>query len=97
MAFWPAILVDADTVAMLAAERKSVALPNEASVTKMFFELGIKAVPKRTAVPAGEDWMSWVETRPLTTRKAERKPVLLTVRSPFTVVRSAAQSALKKV
>lgn len=97
VAFWSAVLVDADTVAMLAAERESVALPNDASVTKMLFELGISAVPKRTAVPAGEDWMSCVETWPLTTGKTERKPVLLTVGSPFTVVRSAVESVLKKV
>lgn len=97
VAFWSAILVDADTVAMLAAERESVALPKDASVTKRLFELGIKAVPNRTAVPAGEDWMSWVETWPLTTGKTERKPVLLTVGSPFTVVMSEVESALKKV
>lgn len=97
VAFWSAILVDAETVAILAAERESVALPKDASVTKMLFELGIRAVPNRTAVPAGEDWMSCVETWPLTTGKTERKPVLLTVGLPFTVVMSAVESALKKV
>jgi len=82
---------------MLWALSASVADPNEASVMNMLLELGIKAVPNRTAVPAGEDWMSLVETLPFSTGKTERKPVLFTAGLPFTVVRSAVESALKKV
>src|SRR6516164_8175001 len=44
VAFWPAILVDTDTIAILAAERESVSPPNDASVTKRLLELGIRAV-----------------------------------------------------
>lgn len=97
VAFWSVMGVDAETVAMLEDDKERVAEPKEASVTKMEFEFGISAVPKRTAVPAGEERTSCVETALLTTGKAERKPVLLTVGSPFTVVRRAVESALKKV
>lgn len=97
VAFWSAIFVDAETVAILEEERERVAEPKEASVTKMLFEFGMSAVPKRTAVPEGEERISSVETALLTTGKTERKPVLLTAGFPFTVVRRAVESALKKV
>lgn len=84
-------------MAILPEEMARVAAPKEASVMKMSLELGIKAVPKRTAVPAGEERTSSAETELLTTGKTERKPVLLTVGLPLTVVRSAVESALKKV
>ena len=85
-------------MAILSAEIASVAEPNDASVTKiLLLELGIKAAPKSTAVPAGEERISCVETALLITGKMERKPVLLTAVSPFTVVRSAVESALKNV
>ena len=82
---------------MFLADMARVAEPKEASVTNMLFELGISAEPKRTAVPAGEERTSWVETELFTTGKMERNPVLLTVGSPFTVVMRALESALKKV
>lgn len=84
-------------MAMLEEDNESVAEPNDASVTKMLLEFGIRAVPKRTAVPAGLDLTSCVATDPLTTGKTERKPVLLTAGLPFTVVSNAVESALKNV
>jgi hypothetical protein len=97
VAFWSVILVDAATLAMLFAFNERVAEPNEASVTKISFELGNSAVPKSTAVPEGEERVSVVETAPLATGKTERKPVLLTAGFPFTVVNIAEESALKNV
>lgn len=81
---------------MLLAEIESVAEPNDASVTKIFLEFGSSVTPKRTAVPAGELRISDVETVPLDMAKDERKPVLLTVGLPLTVVRRAVESVLKK-
>jgi hypothetical protein len=58
--------------------------------------------PNSTAVPAGELRVSVVERRavPLrrdfSTGKTDKKPVLFTVGSPFTVVNSAVSSAEKK-
>jgi len=91
------MFVDATTLAMLFASKASVAEPNEASVTKMLVEFGSSAVPKSTAVPAGEERVSVIETAPLTTGKTERKPVLSTPGFPLTVVRRAESSALKNV
>lgn len=82
---------------MLFASSERVAEPNEASVTKMLFEFGRSAVPKSTAVPAGDDRVSCIETAPLATGNTERKPVLLTGGFPLTVVRRAESSALKNV
>lgn len=97
VAAWSVILVDVETEAMFEDDRESVAEPKEASVTKMSFELGRRAVPNRTAVPAGEDLTSCISTDPLVTGNTDKKPVLLTVGSPFTVVRRAVESALKNV
>jgi len=55
------------------------------------------AVPKSTAVPAGDERVSFIETAPLATGNTERKPVLLTPGFPLTVVRRAEESALKNV
>lgn len=57
VAAWSKILVDADTVAMLEDESDRVADPNEASVTNNWL-LGNGALPKRTAVPAGDERVS---------------------------------------
>lgn len=97
VAAWSAILVLAATVKVLSAERARVAEPKEASVAKRLVEFGISAVPKRTAVPAGEERISFIETRLFTTGKTEMNPVLLSAGSPFTVVISAVESLLKKV
>lgn len=82
-----------------ADDMDKVALPNEASVTKISEEeFGRRAVPKRTAVPAGEDRVSVLEDTALfTTGKTDRKPVLFFVGSPLTVVMSIVESLLKKV
>lgn len=85
-------------MAVLLGERERVAAPKEASVTnREEEELGISAVPKSTAVPAGDERISVVETVLLMTGKMDRNPVLLTVGSPFTVVMRAEESALKSV
>lgn len=84
-------------VAMFADERDNVAAPNDASVTKRSDELGRRAVPKRTAVPAGDERVSVFETTLFSTGKTERKPVLFFVGSPFTVVMSIVESPLKNV
>lgn len=100
MAAWPAILVDDKTEAVLLAARERVAEPKEASVTKREFRgkgEGRIAVPKRTAVPAGELWTSAVEIVPFMIGKTDRKPVSFFVGSPLTVVSRAELSALKKV
>lgn len=52
-------------------------------------------MPKRTAVPEGEDLVSVVETWPLVTGNIERNPVLFFVGSPLTVARSMVESELK--
>jgi len=91
------MLVFATTLATFFASSERVAEPNDASVTKILFEFGNSAVPKRTAVPAGDDRVSVIETVPLVTANTERKPVLLTPGSPFTVVMRAEESALKNV
>lgn len=96
VAIWSAILVDAETLAMLEDEKERVAEPKEASVTKRLLELGIRAVPNRTAVPAGEELIGIVDTALLATGKTDRKPVLFFVGSPFTVVIRADESELKK-
>tara|TARA_R110002060_G_scaffold64973_2_gene73966 strand:- start:159 stop:470 length:312 start_codon:yes stop_codon:yes gene_type:complete len=90
-------LVEDNVLAVFPDDRDNVALPNEASVTKMSEEFGKRAVPKRTAVPAGEERVSVCDTALLTTGKTERKPVLFFVGSPFTVVMSIVESLLKKV
>lgn len=91
------LFVDEDTVATFEDDKESVADPNEASVTKMSFEPGIRAVPNSTAVPAGEERVSWVETVPLRTGKTDKNPVLLTAGLPLTVVSRAVSFSLKKV
>lgn len=45
-------------------------------------------MPKRTAVPDGEERVSVWDTVPLMTGNMDRKPVLFFVGSPFTVVKS---------
>lgn len=97
VATWSRILVEEDTVAILEDERERVAAPKDASVTKSSEVLGRRAVPKRTAVPEGEERVSTVETVLFSTGKTERKPVLFIAGSPFTVVNRAVDSALKNV
>lgn len=62
VAFWSMILVEENVLAMLEDDRERVAAPNDASVTKIFEEFGRRAVPKRTAVPAGEERVSVWDT-----------------------------------
>lgn len=99
VAFCPSIFVDAATSATAKAslEEERVAEPNEASVTKMSDVPGRTVEPKRTAVPLGEVCVPVIETQPFSTGKEDRNPVLFFVGSPFTVVKSAVSSALKKV
>jgi hypothetical protein len=72
-----------------------VADPNEASVTKSWFALGRRAVPKSTAVPEGEVLVSVIDTFPPATGNIDKNPVLFLVGSPFTVAISMEESALK--
>jgi len=96
VAFWSAIFVRATTLATLLESSERVAEPKDASVTKISLFCN-SAVPKSTAVPAGEERVSAVETAPSTIGNTDRKPVLLTAGFPFTVVIRAEKSLLKKV
>lgn len=80
-------------------ERESVVAPNEASVASMVVaeEVGIIALPKRTAVPLGEERMSFCAGQPLASKeRTETKPVVLVAGLPLTVVMRAEASALKR-
>lgn len=93
-------------------ERDKVVAPKEASVARkvvvvvvvvVFWDrglppLGITTLPKRTAVPGGEERMSLDAGQEPWIGSTEMKPVLflLTTGFPLTVVISADASALKK-
>lgn len=99
VAFWPSIFVAVSEEDLeKSGEMERVVAPNEASVAKILSgEPGIRAEPKRTAVPFGELLLSFIARLPPWTGKMERKPVLLTIGFPLTVVRRAVLSELKKV
>lgn len=99
MAFWSAMAVRATDVSFcVCAESDSVVAPKEASVASTVCVSGITTLPKSTAVPAGEERMSFAAGQPEASNgRTETKPVLFLVGSPLTVVRRAEASALKKV
>ena len=101
VAFWSASLAVALVEAVLFPEISITRAPKEASVARTEFVPGILTLPKRTAVPGGEERVSAVERdfapfAPVI-GKMDMKPVLLTVGSPFTVVMRVVSSLLKKV
>lgn len=99
VAAWSAILVWVRAVSWDCGERESVVAPKEASVARRVggWELGIRTLPKRTAVPAGEDRMSFLAGQPFASMgSTETKPVVLVAGLPFTVVMRAEASALKR-
>ena len=56
-------------------EREMVAAPKEAAVAKRVFVPGTTALPKRTAVPAGEERASLSAGQPSVMGSMDRKPV----------------------
>ena len=96
VAFWSASLAVALVAAVLFSEISIMRAPKEASVARTEFVPGILTLPKRTAVPGGEERVSAVERdfapfapfAPVI-GKMDMKPVLLTVGSPFMVVMRA--------
>lgn len=79
-------------------DRESVVEPKEASVLNILLDPGMSAEPKRTVVPLGLVLLPSSLSPPFcVTGKMERKPVLLTIGFPFTVVRRAVLSLSKKV
>jgi hypothetical protein len=104
VALWSTIVWFATRVTWLVVgSRERIAAPKEASVTKMLEVEGMGTEPNRTAVPGGELRVSVVErlaapqAEAPVTEKTERKPVVLTAGSPFTVVRRRDSSWEKKV
>lgn len=104
VAFWSAILVLARVLSCwVFAERESVVAPKEASVARRVWAPaadglaeGMMTLPKRTAVPLGEERMSFAAGQPLASNgRTEMKPVVLVAGLPLTVVMRAEASSLK--
>lgn len=102
VAAWSAIVVRERAVnCWVCAERESVVAPKEASVARRVWAVesveGMITLPKSTAVPLGEERMSFAAGQPFASNgRTEMKPVVLVAGLPFTVVMSAEASALKR-
>ena len=83
---------------LLFTEMSMISAPKDASVARTEFVPGMLTLPKRTAVPGGEERVSAVDRVPAPVMgKMDMNPVLLTAGSPFTVVMRAVSSLLKNV